>query len=571
LADTLLSGTLTVILACLCAIGLLSRIGFPAAVGYLLAGLVIGPHGLQFLAATDGTKFLAELGVIFLMFMVGLEFSLPTIIAARADVFGAGGLQVAATCLAVAAGVMLFDASWPVALLLGSAAAMSSTAIALKQLADQGEISSEHGRRAVGILLFQDLATLPLLVIISALGQAGGPSALRALFQVVVAAGALAMIALAARPIFRLALTWVARSKSPDLFLLCVLLLALGTAFAAHLVGLSPPIGAFLAGMVVAESDFRHAIEDDIRPFRDVLLGLFFVTIGMGIDPAVITLAPLAVLTWMIVFLPGKAILMFLLAVIMRWPTETAIRVAVVLAHGGEFGLLLLSQSVSAGLVMQEVAQPALLALVLSMAVAPVLIHHNASIARLIAAAPREDAVAAAVEHAVREESRHLNDHVLLCGCGRIGQLTATVFAAAKVPYIAVEADLTRFREAQKRGHKVVFGDASRGRILQAAGLTRAQLLVVTFDRRSAVERLLHYARHQNPGVPAIVSTDDDRDLSTFASAGAASVFPENHAAGLALGAQALLFAGFSQDEAARVIAAVRAELNPELLDRVGL
>lgn len=569
MADALLSETLIIILACLCAVGLLIRIGLPAAVGYLLAGLVIGPHGLQLLAATDGTKFLAELGVIFLMFMVGLEFSLPAIIAARADVFAAGSLQVGATCLAVAAAVALFDTGWPAALLLGGAVAMSSTAIALKQLADQEEISSEHGRRAVGILLFQDLATLPFLVMVTALGQESETGALQVLSQLALAAVALGMIALAARPIFHVALTWVARAKSSDLFLLCVLLLALGTAFAAHLAGLAPPIGAFLAGMVVAESDFRHSVEDDIRPFRDVLLGLFFVTIGMGVNPAVITLAPFAVLGWMIAFLAGKAVLMVLVAAIMRWPAQVAVRVAVVLAHGGEFGLLLLSQSIGAGLVTPEIGQPALLALAVTMAVAPVLIHRNASIAHFIAGAPRNDA-AAREEHAIREESGHLEDHVLLCGCGRVGQLTATVFAAAKVPYVAVEADLMRFREARTRGYKVVFGDASRRRILEAAALARAQLLVVTFDRRPAVERLLHHARHLNPGVPAIVSAADDRDVSALAMAGAAVVFPENLAAGLALGAQALVFTGFPQEEAARVIAAVRAELNPELRGRVG-
>jgi K+:H+ antiporter len=435
-------------------------------------------------------------------------------------------------------------------------------------LAEQGEISSQHGRLALGLLLFQDLATLPFLVVVP--GQSGEPNASGVLRQLAAAALALGSAALVSRPLFRVALSWVVQAKSADLFLLFVLLLALGTALAAHLAGLSPPIGAFLAGMVVGESDFRHQVEDDIRPFRDVLLGLFFVTVGMEVNPSVVAASPWAVLAWTIAFLPGKALATALVATIMRWPAQAGARVAVILAHGGEFGLLLLTQGIAAGIIATDVGQPALLALVLTMGLAPVLIQRNTWIAQLVGDVSRR-LMTNAEETAIRDMSQGFDDHVLLCGCGRIGGLVAVVLEAAKVPYVALESDLTRFREARQRGHNIVFGDASRRRILEAAGLSQARLLVVTFDRRPAVERILHHARHRDPSVPSIVSATDDRDVSGLAVAGAAAVFPENLAAGLALADQALLFSGFTQEDAARVITSVRAELNPELRGRIGI
>jgi CPA2 family monovalent cation:H+ antiporter-2 len=565
LPQSLLIETLVVIAASVCAVGVLTRAGLPAPVGYLIAGLVIGPHALHLLAASDETRFLAGLGVIFLMFMVGLEFSLPAMIAARRDVFGAGSLQVAITTLMMAGMAVLFAVPWSAAIVLGGAVAMSSTAIALKQLADQDELSSEHGRLAVGILLFQDLATIPFLVMVSAGQESDGASILR---ELAVAASALGMTVLVSRPVFRVALSWVSGANSPDLFLLSVVFLALGTAFAAYLAGIAPAIGAFLAGMVIGESDFRHKVDDDVRPFRDVLLGLFFVTVGMEVDPSIIAVAPLATIGWVVVLLLGKAAATGLVAAIMHWPADAAVRMAAILAHGGEFGLLLITQATAAGVIPPQVAQPALFAVAATMGLAPLLIQRNAAIAQLFLGAASRRA-AAAQEAVIRQASDQLRDHILLCGCGRVGQLVALVLEAAKLPYLAIETDHARFREATRKGFKVMLGDASHRRILAAAGLSRARLLVVTFDRRPAVERLLDHARHENPTLPAIVSAADGRHMSALVDAGAAVVFPENLAAGLALADQALLMAGYTYEEAAKTIAAVRAELNPELLGRV--
>ncbi|UFW46332.1 MULTISPECIES: cation:proton antiporter domain-containing protein [Bradyrhizobium] len=569
MADDLLIKTLVVILASVCAISLVARLRFPAAGGYLLAGLVIGPHGLQLIAASDEARFLAELGIIFLMFMVGLEFSLSAMITARRDVFGAGSLQVGFTVFVVTGIAALSGMSLSGAVLLGGAVAMSSTAITLKQLVDQGEVSSQQGRLVLGILLFQDLAVLPFLVVLGGWQPVGGSEPLGALRQLATATIALGAAAFVCKPVFRTWLTWVARTHSADLFLLTILLLALGTAFVGHVAGLSGPIGAFLAGMVVGESDFRHQVEDDIRPFRDILLGLFFVTVGMEVDPSTVVVAPMSVLAWIAVCVPGKAFVMIQVGAIMRWPAPVAVRAALILAHGGEAGLLLLTQAMRVNALEANVGQPALLALAASMALGPMLIQESSRFAELVRGASHR-LKARAEEAAIREESRDLSDHVILCGCGRVGRPVALVLDAAKAPYIAIEFDLTRFRRAKTSGHKVVFGDAGRKRVIEAAGVARARLVVVTFDRRHLIERILHYVRQQNPAAASVVSAADDQEISSLALAGASTVFPENIAAGLALADQVLLVCGFSQDNAANIITAVRAELHPELRGHVG-
>jgi monovalent cation:H+ antiporter-2, CPA2 family len=356
--------------------------------------------------------------------------------------------------------------------------------------------------------------------------------------------------------------------NSADLFLLATLLLALGTAF-VEVVGLAVPIGAFLAGMVVGESDFRHQAVEDIRPFRDVLLGLFFATVGMEVNPSILVVSPTAVLGWMVVYVPVKALVAILAGAIVGWPMPVAARVAIILAHGGEGGLLLLTQAMKIGAINPDIADPALLALVASMALAPILIQRNARLAEFVGSASHR--FAASAEEADIREQQDLRDHVLLCGCGRVGRLVALVLESAKVPYIAVEADLTRFRRARRSGHNVIFGDASRKHVLEVAGITRARVIVGTFDRRYTVERLLHRAREQNPNISSIVSVTDDQEVLRLARAGAGTVFPENLAAGLALADQVLLVCGFSQNNAAHIVTKIRAELHPQLMGLVGI
>jgi CPA2 family monovalent cation:H+ antiporter-2 len=559
--DDLLARTLMLLGASGLAVGFFSAFRMPAVMGYLLVGVALGPHALDLIDSAEDTRFLAELGLIFLMFMVGLEFSIPTILRARRDVLVAGSIQVGITIALVTTGLVLTGVAVQPAIIIGGAIAMSSTAVTLKQLAEQGEITSRHGRLSLGILLFQDLATLPLIILVGAWSQNGSLAPMAILNQMAVATVALLAAAVIARPLIRFGFSWVLKSRSADLFLLWVLMTALGTAYVVHLAGLAPPIGAFVAGMVIGESEFRHRVEEDIRPFRDVLVGLFFITVGMSIDLSAIANFPGAILLWVLVFVLAKALLVFVTGLMTGVQRDASARTAVILAHGGEFGLLLLSLALQSGLVSPEQGQPVLIALALTMGLAPLIIQRNHWAESPFGLRERR---MAATEALMRMQSGGLQNHVILCGCGRMGRLVATVLETAGTSYIAIESDLRRFRAADRQNREVVFGDAGHHRILEAAGLNRALLVVITFDHLDTVERILHRIKALESGPASLVSTADDLDMARFTELDATAVFPENLSAGLELADRALLLCGKTQDDSARIVNAVRAELVDE-------
>lgn len=566
MSEQLLLESVILVAATACVVAFCVRIGLSPIVGYLAVGIAIGPNGLGLLAMTEGTRFFAELGIVFLMFLVGLEFSLPRMIAASSAVFGAGGLQVGITVLVVTGLAIWFGVDPLAAVLLGGAIAMSSTAISLKQLSDIGELNSLHGRLAFGILLFQDLATLPFLVLIGALSTGADARLVDVVGRIGLAIAAFLFVATLGRPLLTRFIAWIAARRSAELFLLAVLAVVLGTAFLAGEIGLSLPLGAFLAGMIIGESDFHHQVADDIRPFRDVLLGLFFLTVGMQIDPAAVLASPVWLVSALLVFLLAKPIIVYLIALVTHRHREPGLRTAIILAHGGEFGLLILTQGLSANLIDAQVAQPLLSALVLSMALAPVMIQYNQRLANLVGRFGVPQYAGSAAER-VADASRDLSDHVILCGCGRIGRLVATVLEGSSVPYVSIESDYGQVQQARHHGHFVVFGDASRRQILEAAGLRKAKLIVVTFDQRHSVKKILHHIRHVAPSVLVVVSTEEDKDLEELAAAGASLILPENLAAGLALSAQVLLIFGLDHSDVEQRINEVRAALNPELFD----
>ncbi|GIV04248.1 MAG: glutathione-regulated potassium-efflux system protein [Candidatus Binatia bacterium] len=562
--------TLALVVASAAGVWLCVRLRLPVVLGYLLAGLVIGPHGLHIVGDSPGVRFLAELGVVFLLFTIGLDFSISTLWGARRAVFGAGALQVGLTTLVVASASLLAGMDFGAALLLGGAVSMSSTALVVKQLADQGELFTHHGRLVVGILLFQDLAALPFLVLVGLRADPVSVAGWEIAGRFLLVALAVVLVAFFGRAILHRLLGNVARMRSNELMLLTALLLALGTGFAARALGFSAPIGAFLVGMVLGETDFRHQIEDDVRPFRELLLGLFFVTVGMTVDTRLFPGAWPSVLASAALFTVGKALLVTIVGLLLRWSRTVNVRTAAILAHGGEFGLLLLTQAAHGGLLEQRVAQPLLGGLLLSMGLAPLLIGRNEMLGRRIT---RGRATSAELDQAswIQAESEQLENHVLLLGCGRVGRQVAAVLEAAGVPYVAFEADPTRFDEAKRRGHRVILADAGRLRLLDAAGVARAKLLVVTFSYPRLVDRIVRHARERNPGVPVVVSAKEESELPLLARAGVTAVFPENLAAGLALGNQALLLLGRSHEEAARVVSELRALLHPELAGHIGV
>jgi CPA2 family monovalent cation:H+ antiporter-2 len=558
--------TLLILLAAVCAVGIIAALHLPVPLGYVLAGIAVGTHGLDLIATNEELVFLAELGVIFLMLMIGLEFSFSNLGDARRNALWGGVLQVGLTGLIVATAAVAWGWAWPGALVLGGAVAMSSTAISSKQLADQGELTTAHGRLALTTLLFQDLMSMPFLALLGAAKEGAQPSIWQVVRQIAIAALLIAGTAAIARPVISAALSWVSRARSTEFFLLSVLLIAFGATYAANLAGVSAPIGAFLAGVVIGESDFRHQVQDDIRPFRDVLLGLFFMTTGMQVDPSVLASQPAVVVAWIVVFTFGKAAMLLVVAAILKWPREIALRVALVMAHGGEFSLLLLSQGMAAGLISAETGKSALLALIVTMGLAPVIIKSKSRLLKRLA-----PSLILSLDTALPVNNQELRNHVLICGCGRVGRLVAPALQKAELPYLAIEVDGQRYWEARELGIPILFGDASRAGLLQAAGLPHARLIVVTFDRQPDVTKLLHHLRARSPALPVLVSVSDISQAQQLANSGATAIFPESLAAGLALADQALLLTGFTQDEAAQIIRDVRAALSPHLDKVLGL
>jgi monovalent cation:H+ antiporter-2, CPA2 family len=537
---------LTLLLLSAAVIGVVAfrLLNLPPMLGYLAVGILIGPHALGLVPDTKGTRYLAEFGVVFLMFSIGLEFSLSKLKSMRSLVFGLGMAQVLATIVAVLAAGWVVNRFWPLplsgAFLLGATLAMSSTAILMKLLADRMELETEHGRRMVGVLLFQDLAVVPLLVVIPAL-VAHAEDLVESLGWATLKAMVLLTLLLAGgRWVVSRWLHLVAKRRAHELFVLNVLLISLGLAWLTERAGLSLALGSFVAGMLIAETEYRHQVEEDIKPFRDVLLGLFFITIGMLLDLGVV----FEQFGWVLLALLGpmvfKAALIMGLARKLGASAGTAIRTGLGLATAGEFGFVLLAQG--APLLDPTLRQIVLAAMLLSMLTAPFLVQYSDRIALRFAAS--EWMQRALDLHKIATHSMAVERHVIIAGYGRSGQHLARMLAEENIGYVALDLDPDRVREAAAAGDSVVYGDAARRETLMAAGVARAAALVVSYnDARSAL-KVLHFAHGLNPRLPVIVRTEDDADLDRLLKAGATEVVPEVFEGSLMLGSHALVLLG---------------------------
>jgi CPA2 family monovalent cation:H+ antiporter-2 len=538
LVEILLLLAVTVIM-----VALFRRLRLPPLIGYLLVGVLVGPNGLAWLADAAEVRFMAELGVMFLMFLLGLEFSLPVLMSARAAVFGLGGSQVVVTATLAGFVAHWMGLPWTGAVAVGGAVAMSSTALLIKQLADQGDLNTRHGRMIVGVLLFQDLATLPFLVALPVLAtgengiwrELGGSLAVAtAVFLAMVAAGRW----FAAR-----LLRHVATTRSAELFLLTAMLLIFGSAAIAESAGLPMPLGAFLAGMVIGETPYRHQVESDIRPFQDVLLGLFFITIGMRLDPQVLIAAWDSVLVLVAGIIVGKALVVMFLGLLGRPHPGVVVRAAVSLGHVGEFGMLLMALAMNHGLVAGATGQIILAAMIVSMLLAPLFVRWNYLVLLgLNLFGYREDL--ARQEREVEEAARGLRDHVILCGYSRIGQNLARFCEIEGLPFIAVDLDADRVHHAQAAGEPVLYGDAGRFSLLQAAGIERAKALAITFRDLPMAMKVLRQVQQHHRDLPVLARASDVADLERLHEAGATDVVPETVEASLVMGAQLLLLMG---------------------------
>jgi monovalent cation:H+ antiporter-2, CPA2 family len=550
---------LILLTASVCVVAAVRKLALPAILGYLAVGMLLGPHALALAADNETTQLLADFGVVFLVFTLGLEFSLPRLVAMRWEVLGVGGAQVLITTGIIAAGaVLFFDVAPAVAVVVGGAVAMSSTAIIIAQLTEQSENNRTHGRLAVAICLFQDLSFPLLLALVSALSSGGrAANAAHILGAIGIAAAALLLVLAAGRWLLRPLFLMIASVRSAELFSLAVLLAVLASAWATHAAGLSLALGAFLAGMMLAETEFRHQVEATIRSYREVLLGLFFITVGMLLDVGLL-LRDLPLVT---AILLGMLLLKAAIVAVVAKPATRSwfksLRTGVIVAQGGEFGFALLILLLRRELLDPGVVQPLLAATVLSMVLSPLIIRHNRRITRIIL---RESGNP--LTEAMRQERITLaaadREHVVICGFGRVGQNIARVLEQTGFEYIALDVDPYRIRTGRQVGDPVVYGDAGQGKVLENVGVAHASVVVITFANPDVALRILRSVRELRPDVPILVRTQDDTKLVELQAAGATEVVPETFEASLMLLSHLLLLVKLPVGQVIRTVNDIR-------------
>jgi CPA2 family monovalent cation:H+ antiporter-2 len=546
---------LIILASSLVVIAIFRRLQLPPVLGYLCVGLFVGPTALDWVNESEELPDLAEMGVVFLLFSLGLEFSLSKMLALRRVVFGLGSLQVICSALLLAGLLGLLGMPAGAALLLGGGLALSSTAIVSKELTSLGEIFSSHGQNAIGVLLFQDVIAVLLLTLVPVFAGQGGQAWYWALpltlgKTVILFIGLL----LANRWLLPRLFHEVARSHSAELFVLLALVIVLLTAWLTHLLGLSPALGAFLAGMLLGESNYRHQIEADIRPFRDILLGLFFVSIGMLIDLQLFASHGLEILGLTLALLAIKGVVVAVLVKLRGSDSETAWRSGVALAQGGEFCFALMAQMQQTRLLPEDLGHLLLAATFCSMLVTPLMLRGAPALAARLHRKPNQEVQL----EEIQAQSASLSGHVLICGYGRVGQSIGRFLRREQLAFIALDDDPVRVQEAAAGEQRVHYGDSRRGELLAAIGLERARLLVIAVDKTDVAMSVLKAARHFNTQVPILVRTRDDSLRDELRAAGATAVVPELLESSLMLASHALVMLGVPQERVQQRIDEVR-------------
>ena len=541
----------------------------PPLIGYLVVGVAFGPHALGVAPDTDVTLWLAEIGVVFLMFSTGVEFSLARLRAMKTLVLGLGSAQVVLTIAAVAglslALTPLHGMPWQASVVLGCALSMSSTAMVMRMASDRGELETAHGRPVVGVLLFQDLAVVPLMIIVPALAGvaavSSGTSADMEMAQTLALALAKAILVLVIMVVVgqRLVgpwLTLVARRKSQELFSLNLLLMTLGLAWVTEHLGLSLALGAFMAGMLISETEFRYQVEADIRPYRDVLMGLFFITVGMRLNLSVVMEQGWVLLALLAAYVGIKLAVIAGLARLFKIPPGPSLKAGLWLFQAGEFGFVLLDPSLIGQLLPDHVLQLVLAGMVISMLITPFVVDRSDGLVMRVA---RSEFLRRSLEiHRIASQAVSADKHLLICGYGRCGQNLAQLLDQENIDYVALDLDPQRTREAAAAGHSVVFGDAARRETLLAAGIHRATSLVITYADRASAIRVIRAVRQLAPQLPIIVRARDDGDLTPLRDAGATEVIPEVIEGSLMLASHALALAGVPLHRVVRRVREVR-------------
>ncbi|MEF1424071.1 cation:proton antiporter [Neisseria gonorrhoeae] len=510
-----LAPIVVVLLVSVITVILCRKFNIPSMLGYLLVGFLAGPGMLSLIPKSHATDYLGEIGIVFLMFSIGLEFSLPKLRAMRRLVFGLGGLQVGVTMLSVMGILMLTGVPFNWAFAVSGALAMSSTAIVSRILSEKTELGQPHGQMAMGVLLMQDIAVVPLMILIPALAGGGDGNIWAALglafAKMLLTLGLLFFVG---SKIMSRWFRMVAKRKSSELFMINVLLVTLGVAYLTELEGLSMALGAFVAGMLLSETEYRFQVEDDIRPFRDILLGFFFITVG------------------------------------------DSLKTALYLAQGGEFGFVMLAIAGQLDMVSPELEQAATAAVLLSMIIAPFLLGgSDALVGRLVKSSWDMKSLDL---HSMLVEAMSKSDHVLIVGFGRGGQTVGRVLAQEDIPYFALDLDIARVQVARSAGEPVSFGDAKRREVLEAAGLGRAKMVVVTLNNMHETQHVLDNVLSMHPNMPVYARATNDDYVKTFTDMGAEEAVSDTKETGLVLAGYAMLGNGASYRHVYQTMANIR-------------
>jgi CPA2 family monovalent cation:H+ antiporter-2 len=536
-----LSQVLILLLASVLVVALARRIGLPAILGYLIVGIALGPHALAIITGDAQTQAIAQIGVVFLLFTLGLEFSFPRMLAMKREVLGVGAVQTLVVGGAGAVATHLIGVGWACAMVAGGALAMCSTAIVLQQLGDQDELKGSHGRLSFAVLLFQDLAFVPLLTLATVQTQVTAGSGTMLVVRLVgFGLLGLALVLALGRWLVRPLLFEIAHSRLRELFTLAALLIVLTSAWITQRLGLSMALGAFLAGMLLAETEYRHQIEAAIRPFRELLLGLFFISVGMLLDLTVLAADLANILALLLLLVVGKTVLTAMTTLAFGVDRFKSLRTGLVLAGGGEFGVALFTiLARGQDLIPAQLTQLLLSVQVLGMIISPMIIRYNKRIARFILR-ERGPPVSAIDREEAATKALAQREHVILCGFGRVGGHLARVLDTQGFECLAVDRDPEKVRAARQGGLPVVWGDCADEELLHNVGLHRANVVIVTFADPEIAIAIVRAVRGLRADVPVLVRTQDESRLAELSEAGATEVVPETLEASLTLVSQAL-------------------------------
>ena len=553
-----LTSVLLLLTSAVLAVALFRVLRLPAMLAYFAVGILLGPYALNMLPNTESSRHFAEFGIVFLMFSIGLEFSLPKLYAMRKTLFGLGGAQVLITLgVALMLGLMA-GFSLPTAFIIGGALTMSSTAIVSKILMERVDLNSRHGRLSIGILLFQDLAVIPILVLIPALGAHAESLNTTLGLSLIKSAVLLFVLFKFGKSIFNWWFGIVAGQRSRELFVMNVLMITLLLATATKLAGLSYALGAFIAGMLISETRYRYQVESDIASFRDILLGLFFISVGMLLDFNYLIHHIGLIMALLLAFVLFKAIVIAMLVRFYGYEWGVGIRTGVILAQAGEFSFVILALGLEQNLIGGNDLQLVLAASLISMVIAPFIIQKNGKIARKLVKSYLQNS--SQKVDAIDSVGKDLHDHVIICGYGRSGQYLGRFLKEERIPFIALDIDPTRVHEAAAAGEHVMYGDAGRRIVLEAAGAARAKAMIVSYAEMRASMKVLHVAQESYPNLPVIVRTADETHMDEFREAGATEVVPEVLEGSLMLASHALVLLGVPLNRVVKRIRSFREE-----------